>query len=35
MLFKDEKTGKITKVKKVDHDDVPHGLMSKSMIWVI
>ena len=29
MLFKDEKTGKITKVKKVDHDDVPHGLMSK------
>lgn len=29
MLFKDEKTGKITKVKKVDHDDVPYGLMSK------
>lgn len=29
MLFKDEKTGKITKVKKVNHDDVPHGLMSK------
>ena len=29
MIFKDEKSGKITKVKKVDHDDVPHGLMSK------
>ena len=29
MIFKDEKSGKITKVKKVKHDDVPHGLMSK------
>lgn len=29
MIFKDEKSDKITKVKKVDHDDVPHGLMSK------
>ncbi|MFW3621679.1 DUF4889 domain-containing protein [Staphylococcus caprae] len=29
MIFKGEKSGKITKVKKVDHDDVPHGLMSK------
>lgn len=29
MIFKDEKSGEITKVKKVDHDDVPYGLMSK------
>ncbi|MCG7305652.1 DUF4889 domain-containing protein [Staphylococcus warneri] len=29
MITKNEKTGKIAKVKKVDHDDVPHGLMTQ------
>ncbi|MBP3033102.1 DUF4889 domain-containing protein [Staphylococcus warneri] len=29
MITKNEKTGKIAKVKKVDHDNVPHGLMTQ------
>ena len=29
MIIKHKKSGKFTKVKKVKHDDVPHGLMSK------
>ncbi|ATH61907.1 DUF4889 domain-containing protein [Staphylococcus pasteuri] len=28
-ITKNEKSGKIASVKKVDHDDVPHGLMTQ------
>lgn len=29
VIYKDEGSDDISKVKKVDHDDVPHGLMMK------